>query len=63
MGHYVYEGQNRSDDLQDYNLAVIYKMRRWLDIEAAYRHRDNDSDAENESFTRNVFQITFDVSL
>jgi hypothetical protein len=63
MGHYVYEGQDRSDDLQDYKLGVIYQMRRWLDIEVAYRRRDNNSDAENESFTRNVFQITFDVSL
>ena len=63
MGRYDYEGQSRSDDLQDYNLAVIYKMRRWLDIELGYRFRDNDSDAYNESFTRNVFQISFDVSL
>ncbi|MEB2651826.1 outer membrane beta-barrel protein [Pseudomonas siliginis] len=63
MGHYVYEGQDRSDDLQDYKLGVNYAMRRWLDVEVAYRHRDNDSDADNESFTRNVFQITFDVSL
>jgi len=63
MGHYVYEGQDRSDDLQDYKLGVNYEMRRWLDVEVAYRHRDNVSDADNESFTRNVFQITFDVSL
>jgi len=38
-------------------------MRRWLDIELGYRYRDNDSDADNESFTRNVFQISFNVSL
>lgn len=63
LGQYDYEGQDRRDDLRDYNLAVIYKMRRWLDIELGYRHRDNDSDAANESFTRNVFQISFDISL
>ncbi|WP_448107615.1 outer membrane beta-barrel protein [Pseudomonas azerbaijanoccidentalis] len=63
FGRYVYEGQSRTDDLQDYNLAVIYAMRRWLDIELGYRFRDNDSDADNESFTRNVVQISFNVSL
>lgn len=63
LGRYVYEGQSRTDDFQDYNLAVIYAMRRWLDIEVGYRFRDNDSDADNESFTRNVFQISFNVSL
>ncbi|WP_426234649.1 outer membrane beta-barrel protein [Pseudomonas sp. TWP3-2] len=63
MGRYEYEGQDRTDNLQDYNLAVIYKMRRWLDVELGYRYRDNDSDADDESFTRNVFQISFDVSL
>lgn len=63
MGHYEYEGQDRTDKLQDYHLAVVYEMRRWLDIELGYRYRDNDSDADNESFTRNVFQLSFNVSL
>jgi hypothetical protein len=63
LGHYVYEGQNRTDNFQDYNLAVVYGMRRWLDIELGYRYRDNNSDADNESFTRNVVQISFNVSL
>ncbi|RAI65412.1 hypothetical protein DOZ80_24800 [Pseudomonas fluorescens] len=62
-GQYVYEGENRTDNLQDYNLAVIYQMRRWLDIELGYRLRDNNSDADNESFLRNVFQLGFNVSL
>jgi hypothetical protein len=62
-GHNVYEGQSRTDNLQEYNLAVIYKMRRWLDIEAGYRYRDNNSDADNESYQRNIFQISFNVSL
>lgn len=63
IGRYVYEGQSRTDNFQDYNLAVVYAMRRWLDIELGYRYRDNDSDADNESFTRNVFQLSFNVSL
>jgi hypothetical protein len=63
VGRYVYEGQNRTDNLQDYNLAVMYAMRRWLDIELGYRFRDNSSDADNESYTRNVVHISFNVSL
>ncbi|WP_371916711.1 outer membrane beta-barrel protein [Pseudomonas sp. C9] len=62
-GRYVYEGQSRTDNLQDYNLGLIYAMRRWLDIELGYRYRDNDSDADNESFTRNIVSISFNVSL
>ena len=62
-GRYVYEGESRTDNLQDYNLALIYAMRRWMDIELGYRYRDNDSDAATESYTRNVFQISFNVSL
>lgn len=62
-GRYVYEGQSRTDNLQDYRLAVVYGMRRWLDIELGYRYRDNDSDADNESFTRNIVQLSFNVSL
>jgi hypothetical protein len=62
-GQYDYEGESRQDKLQDYNLSVIYQMRRWLDIELGYRYRDNDSDAEDESFTRNLFQLSFNFSL
>ena len=63
IGRYVYEGQTRTDNLQDYNLAVMYAMRRWLDIELGYRFRDNSSDAEDQSFTRNVVHISFNISL
>ncbi|MBF6039807.1 outer membrane beta-barrel protein [Pseudomonas sp. URMO17WK12:I12] len=62
-GRYVYEGESRTDNLQDYNLALRYAMRRWLDIELGYRYRDNNSDAEDESYTRNVVSISFNVSL
>ncbi|MNY78155.1 hypothetical protein D3C86_2183000 [compost metagenome] len=62
-GRDVYEGQDRTDDLREYHLALVYEMRRWLDIEVGYRYRDNDSDADNESYERNVFQVSFDISL
>ncbi|BCX68685.1 MULTISPECIES: outer membrane beta-barrel protein [Pseudomonas] len=62
-GRDVYEGQSRTDDLRDYHLALAYKMRRWLDIEVGYRYLDDNSDADNKSYQRNIFQIGFDVSL
>ncbi|MBZ9781532.1 outer membrane beta-barrel protein [Pseudomonas sp. REP124] len=62
-GRNVYEGQDRTDDLREYHLGVIYEMRRWMDIEVGYRYRDNDSDADDESYKRNVFQISFNISL
>ena len=62
-GRDVYEGQDRTDDLREYHLALVYEMRRWLDIEVGYRYRDDVSDADNESYERNVFQVSFDISL
>lgn len=63
VGRNVYEGQSRTDDLREYHLGVIYAMRRWMDIEVGYRYRDNNSDADNQSYERNVFQVSFDISL
>lgn len=63
LARYEYEGQERTDDLREYNLAVEYQMRRWLDIELGYRYRDNDSDADNQSFERNIFLLSFNISL
>ncbi|WLI15351.1 MULTISPECIES: outer membrane beta-barrel protein [Pseudomonas] len=63
LSRYEYEGQDRTDDLRDYNLAVEYAMRRWLDIELGYRYRNDDSDADNQSFERNIFLLGFNVSL
>lgn len=63
LARYEYEGQNRTDNLRDYNFAVEYQMRRWLDIELGYRHRNDNSDADNHSFERNIFLLSFNVSL
>jgi hypothetical protein len=63
LSRYEYEGQNRTDDLHDYNLAVEYAMRRWLDIELGYRYRNDNSDADNQSFERNIFLLSFNISL
>lgn len=62
-GRYIYEGQDRTDQLRDYHLGVIYSMRRWLDVEVGYRYRNDDSNADEQSFTRNIYQISFTASL
>lgn len=63
IGRNVYEGQSRTDNLRNFNLALIYGMRRWLDIELGYRYKVDNSDADDQSFKRNVFLIGFNVSL
>ncbi|MFW0758982.1 outer membrane beta-barrel protein [Pseudomonas sp. H11T01] len=63
LARYVYEGQSRTDNFRDANLALVYAMRRWLDIKLGYRYRNDNSDADNQSFVRNVFLISFNVSL
>ncbi len=59
----AYEGQDRTDDISEGGLSVAYKMRRWLDISAGYRHRVNDSTADDQSFTRNIYMISMTASL
>jgi len=56
--HYVYKGQERTDDLREYNLGVEYAMRRWLEINLGYRYRNDDSDTEDQSFTRHVYMVS-----
>ncbi|MGY4534477.1 hypothetical protein ACVW0Y_003617 [Pseudomonas sp. TE3786] len=58
-----YEGQNRSDDLSSAGLTLTYKTRRWLDIALGYTYKDNDSNAIDESYTRNVYMISLTGSL
>ena len=50
LGRYVYEGQDRTDDLRDYNLAWCTRCAAGWISKLGYRYRDDDSDADNESF-------------
>ncbi|PTQ70647.1 outer membrane beta-barrel protein [Pseudomonas sp. GV071] len=58
-----YEGQDRSDDLSRSGVSLTYKPRRWLDVALGYTYKDNDSSAADESYTRNVYMISFTGSL
>jgi hypothetical protein len=42
---------------------MTYEMRRWLDIGIGYKYAENDSDAVNESYERNIYALSFTASL
>lgn len=58
MGHYIYKGQNRTDDLHEFVVGADYQMRRWLDFSLSYRFRNDDSDAQDQSFVRHVYLLS-----
>jgi len=58
-----YQDIQREDSLDTFGLGLTYEMRRWLDISIGYTYADNDSDAPDESYTRNIYFITLNASL
>lgn len=56
-------GRKREDVLDSFGLSLNYEMRRWLDIGLGYKYAENDSDAANESYERNIFAISLNASL
>jgi hypothetical protein len=63
LAEYVYEGQDRDDDLLSAGLELIYSPRRWLDVSLGYRYRDNDSTVPDERYQRNIYRISVAGSL
>lgn len=63
LAKYVYEGQDRDDDLASLGLELIYSPRRWLDVTLGYRYRDNDSNVPDERYQRNIYKISIAGSL
>lgn len=58
-----YQDVNRDDELSTLGLGLTYEMRRWLDVGVGYAYSENDSSADNESFERNIYSISFTASL
>ncbi len=58
-----YQNVDRDDKIDQYGLGVTYEARRWLDVGVGYTHRENDSDLARESYKRNIYALTFNVSL
>jgi hypothetical protein len=58
-----YEAVERTDKRSSYGVGVTYAMSRWLDIGLGYRHLKNDSSLDTEGYVRNIYMVSFDVSL
>jgi len=58
-----YEGQDRQDDVTNAGATLTYKIRSWLDIGVGYTYIDNNSDADNEGYKRNIYMISLTGSL
>lgn len=58
-----YQDIQREDTLDVFGIGLTYEMRRWLDIGIGYKYSENDSDAANESYERNIYALSFTASL
>lgn len=58
-----YQDIDRDDKIDQYGLGLTYQARRWLDVGLGFSRRDNNSSVNANSYTRNVYALTFNASL
>lgn len=58
-----YQDIQREDNADIFGIGLTYEMRRWLDVGIGYKYAENDSDAANESYERNIYALTINASL
>lgn len=58
-----YQDVDREDKIDTFGIGLTYEMRRWLDVGIGYKYSENDSDATNESYERNIYALTLNASL
>ncbi|MNZ44901.1 hypothetical protein D3C78_625390 [compost metagenome] len=58
-----YQDIEREDTIDTFGIGLTYEMRRWLDVGLGYKYSENDSDAANESYERNIYALSFTASL
>jgi hypothetical protein len=58
-----YQNIDRDDKVDVFDLGVSYKMRRWLGVAVSYKHAQDDSNAANESYQRNIYLFSVTASL
>lgn len=63
FGQRDYEGIDRDDDLTAYGLGLTWSPDRWIDLSLGYRHSNNDSSRADETYDRNVYLLSLDLSL
>jgi hypothetical protein len=57
------DGIKRSDDLTGYGAGITWSPDRWVDVTLGYRHLDNDSNIREDSYKRNIYQLSMELSL
>lgn len=58
-----YQNIDREDKIDLFVVGATYKMRRWLDVGLSYKRAKDDSTAQDESYQRNIYLISFTASL
>ena len=58
-----YEGSGRSDDVTDWDFAVIYEFQRWLTFNLGYTYSERDSNRDVIDYDRNIYRLTAKVTL
>ncbi len=58
-----YEGINRDDERTGYGAGVTWSPDRWVDVTLSYLRTENDSSLSSETYDRNVYLLSFDLSL
>ncbi|MCQ4257581.1 outer membrane beta-barrel protein [Stutzerimonas stutzeri] len=58
-----YEGINRDDERTAYGAGLIWSPDRWIDVTLSYLRTENDSSLASENYDRNVYLLSFDLSL
>lgn len=58
-----YEGINRDDERTAYGAGLIWSPDRWIDVTLSYLRTENDSSLALENYDRNVYLLSFDLSL
>ncbi|WP_226502410.1 outer membrane beta-barrel protein [Pseudomonas sp. MWU16-30317] len=58
-----YEGVDRQDKQNIFGSKITYGPRRWVDVSLGYLRIKNDSTAELEGFTRNIYLLSVELSL
>lgn len=58
-----YEGISRDDERTSYGAGVIYSPDRWIDVTLSYLRTENDSTLARETYDRNIYLLSFELSL
>jgi len=59
----TYQGEQRTDKIQNYGFKAAYRMRRWLSFGGDYAYSVRHSDVNDFDYRRNVFMLFLHATL